>query len=136
MVSKEEIPVLHTHLVEHVHAVVQPEDRWAVLAVVEGRLVGHRGLLLGDDLRVQAAAARTLRALRDDAAVVVDEEDIRVAAEVAAKQGVRELHLCVLVKRRTDIRVIAAGGAVREALPDVQVGVERSLRRKRKEPEP
>ena len=127
--SKEEIPVLHTHLVEH----VQPEDRWAVLAVVEGRLVGHRGLLLGDDLRVQAAAARTLRALRDDAAVVVDEEDIRVAAEVAAEQT---RGTSVVVNRRTDIRVFAAGGAGREALPDVQVGVERSLRRKRKEPEP
>eukprot|EP01048_Picozoa_sp_COSAG05_P017861 COSAG05_NODE_2512_length_2960_cov_10.036001_6_plen_133_part_00 len=131
--SKEEIPVLHTHLVEHVHAVVQPEDRWAVLAVAEGRLVGHRGLLLGDDLRVQAAAARTLRALRDDAAVVVDEEDIRVAAEVAAEQT---RGTSVVVKRRTDIRVSAAGGAGREALPDVQVGVERSLGQKRKEPEP
>ena len=75
-------------------------------------------------------AVLTQVALRDDAEVVVDEEKRRVAAEVAAQQGsVAVVLSCVQVRndRRIDIQVIAASGAVREALPVVQDGVQRGL---------
>ena len=84
-VEGEEPCIAHA-LVRYIHAVLQPEDRWAVVAAVGSRLVGDRGLLLGDDVRVGSAAARTGWRLRDDAEVVVD-------VEVAAQQGaVTELH--------------------------------------------
>ena len=99
-------PCIAHALVRCILAVLQPEDRWAVVAAVGSRLVGDRGLLLGDDVRVGSSAARTGRSLRDDAEVVVDVEERRVAAEVAAQQGAVDVVLsCVQVgdDRRVDV---------------------------------
>ena len=74
--------IAHTHLARHVVAVLQPEDRWTVVAAVDRRLVGDRGLLLRDDVRVGGTAAQTRWRLREDAEVVVDEEERWVAAEL------------------------------------------------------
>ena len=98
----------------------------AVVAAVGRRLDGDRGLLLGDEARIRGAAARTGWSPRDDAEVIVDVEKRRVAAEVAAQQGAVDVVLsCVQVgdDRRIDVPIIAASGAVREALPVVQDGV-------------
>ena len=74
--------------------------------------------------------ARTGWSLRDDAEVVVDVEERRVAAEAAAQQGAVTVILpCAQVgnDRRIGVQVIAAGGAVTEALPVVQDGLHGGL---------
>ena len=60
----------------------------------------------------------------------------RVAAEVAAQQGAVAVSVSVS-DRQVDVQVFAAGGAVREAQPVVQDGVQGDLGHEPgKEPEP